>query len=64
SLIQTGAQDQMHSMDNSIFNLYEKKLITYETAANWIKESAVLTVLMEKRRQEQLISQKLSAKMR
>jgi twitching motility protein PilT len=64
SLIQTGAQDQMHSMDNSIFHLYEKKLITYETAANWIKESAVLTALMEKRRQEQLISQKLSAKMR
>jgi twitching motility protein PilT len=64
SLIQTGAQDQMHSMDNSIFHLYEKKLITYETAANWIKESAVLTALVEKRRQEQLTSQRLASKIR
>jgi twitching motility protein PilT len=62
SLIQTGAQDQMQSMDNSIFHLYERKLISYETASNWIKDSAMLTTLMEKRRQEQLTLQKMASK--
>lgn len=64
SLIQTGAQDQMHSMDNSIFHLYERKLISYETASNWIRDGAILTTLMEKRRQEQLTLQKMVSKSR
>jgi twitching motility protein PilT len=62
SLIQTGSQDHMHSMDNSIFHLYERKLISYETASSWIRDSAVLTILMEKKRQEQLTLQKMASK--
>jgi twitching motility protein PilT len=64
SLIQTGGQDQMQSMDNSILHLYERKMISYETAANWIKDGIVLTALMEKKKQEQLALQKLAAKIR
>lgn len=64
SLIQTGAQDQMQSMDNSIFSLYERKIISYETAANWIKEGVVLNALVEKRRQEQLAFQRVAEKVR
>ena len=64
SLIQTGAQDQMYSMDHSIFNLYERKLISYETAANWIKEGVVLSALVEKRKQEQLAFQRMAEKVR
>ncbi len=64
SLIQTGAQDQMYSMDHSIFNLYERKLISYETASNWIKESVVLNALIEKRKQEQLNLQRMAEKVR
>ncbi|MDH4222342.1 MAG: PilT/PilU family type 4a pilus ATPase [candidate division Zixibacteria bacterium] len=64
SLIQTGAQDQMHSMDNSLLHLYERKLISYETASNWIRDSAILAALMEKRRNEQLTMQKIVSKSR
>jgi len=64
SLIQTGAQDQMQSMDNSIFYFYERKLISYETAANWIKEGVVMNALIEKRRQEQLNFQRMAEKVR
>jgi len=64
SSIQTGAQDQMHTMDNSIFDLYDRKLISYETAANWIIDGTVLTALADKRRQRQPSLQKLAEKTR